>query len=102
MNSQVSSELQQLGEGLPAVSAAQRMLLTAATVFLAFLRKLELYGTFWSGSKIWIRVTWILQVMLRVRMAYNAVWHVSCFFTEGFHSSSKNKATSTLDRYIFE
>lgn len=36
VDSQVGSELQRLGEGLPAVSAAQRMLLTAATAFLAF------------------------------------------------------------------
>lgn len=44
MDSQVGSELQQLGEGLPAVSAAQRMLLTAATAFIAFApRTLELY-----------------------------------------------------------
>lgn len=67
MHSQVGSELQQVAEGLPAVSAAQSMLLTAAVVFLISAPWTLRCRVFWSGGGIWVRVIGILLVLILMR-----------------------------------
>lgn len=63
VNSLVGFELQQLGEGFPAVFAAQRLLVLALTLLLRpTTRGLELNRTFRTGSVSW--VIWIFWLKL--------------------------------------
>lgn len=57
MDSLVGFELQQLGEGFPAVFAAQRLLVLTLTLLPGSSpRGLELYSTLRSGGVSWVTV----------------------------------------------
>lgn len=65
MDSLVGFELQQLGEGSPAVFAAQRLLvLTLILLLRSAPRGVELYGTFTSGGVSWGAISWMFWLQL--------------------------------------
>lgn len=65
----VGFELQQLGEGFPAVFAAQRLLTLTRLLHLA-LAGLGLCKPFRSGGVAWVTITWILCLKLTQKQYY--------------------------------
>lgn len=63
----VGFELQQLGEGFPAVFAAQSLLLLTLLLCLSLVG-LSLYNTLGSGGVSWVNVIWIVWFCLVVRV----------------------------------
>lgn len=69
VDSLVGFELQQLGEGFPAVFAAQRLLfLTLSLLLRSAPSRLELYSTFRSGGVSRVTLIWIFWLQLTERI----------------------------------
>lgn len=65
MDDLVGFELQHLGEGFPAVFAAQRLLVLTLLLHSTSMGP-GLYNTFRSGGESWVTVIWILWFQLVV------------------------------------
>lgn len=75
MDSLVGFELQQLGEGFPAVFAAQRLLvLTPSLLLRSAPSRLELYSTFRSGGASSVTLIWIFWLKLTERIVKNCLF----------------------------
>lgn len=77
VDSLVGFELQQLGEGFPAVFAAQRLLvLTPSLLLRSAPSRLELYSTFRSGGVSSVTLIWIFWLKLTERIVKKLFIHL--------------------------
>lgn len=87
MDGLVGFELQQLGEGFPAVFAAQRLLVLTLILLLRSGPRVELHGTFTSVGVSWVRISWIFCLQLTKKIVnknvLNGLFFVFLFMANG-------------------